>query len=133
MVMGFFKLQHFINSLDLTLCLIDHLNFLLFFSLGNLLASGSLDKTLKLWDLAGRCRSRCRMNFTGHKDFVLSVAFTPDGGNWLISGSKDRNVQFWDPRTAVTHMILQGHKNSGWFFFFLFFCFLKKNLYSLNL
>lgn len=80
---------------------------------GKSLASGSLDKTLKLWDLSGsRARSRCRSTFNGHKDFVLSVAFSPDG-NWLISGSKDRSVQFWDPRSAVTHMMLQGHKNSG--------------------
>jgi len=79
---------------------------------GKSLASGSLDKTLKLWDLSGsRARSRCRSTFNGHKDFVLSVAFSPDG-NWLISGSKDRSVQFWDPRSAVTHMMLQGHKNS---------------------
>jgi glucose repression regulatory protein TUP1 len=79
---------------------------------GKSLASGSLDKTLKLWDLSGsRSRSRCRSTFSGHKDFVLSVAFSPDG-RWLISGSKDRSVQFWDPRSAVTHMMLQGHKNS---------------------
>lgn len=42
---------------------------------------------------------------------MLSVAFSPDG-NWLISGSKDRSVQFWDPRSAATHLMLQGHKNS---------------------
>src|SRR5271163_2406620 len=76
---------------------------------GKSLASGSLDKTLKLWDLSS---SRRRSTFNGHKDFVLSVAFSPDG-NWLISGSKDRHVQFWDPRNAVAHVMLQGHKNSG--------------------
>jgi glucose repression regulatory protein TUP1 len=39
--------------------------------LGKSLASGSLDKTLKLWELSGsRSRSRCRSTFTGHK--VLS-------------------------------------------------------------
>ena len=80
---------------------------------GKSLASGSLDKTLRLWDLNGnRARSRCRTTFAGHSDFVLSVTFSPDG-NWLISGSKDRSVQFWDPRSAVTHMKLEGHKNSG--------------------
>ena len=57
-----------------------------------LLASGSLDKTLKLWDLtnagqANRTTSKCRHTFQGHKDFVLSVVFAPQG-TWLISGSK---------------------------------------------
>lgn len=49
---------------------------------------------------------------TSHKDFVLSVAFSPDG-NWMVSGSKDRTVQFWDPRNGMTQLMLQGHKNSG--------------------
>jgi general transcriptional corepressor TUP1 len=45
------------------------------------------------------------------KDFVLSVALTPDGA-WVLSGSKDRGVQFWDPKTGSTQLMLQGHKNS---------------------
>src|SRR5690606_11956753 len=69
--------------------------------------------TLKLWDLVGSNRSgyRCIATLTGHRDYVLSVAFSPDG-KWLISGSKDRSVQFWDPRSNVLHLMLQGHKNS---------------------
>ena len=44
------------------------------------LASGSLDKTLKLWDLTqvgSRAGHKCRHTFQGHKDFVLSVVFAP--------------------------------------------------------
>ncbi len=44
---------------------------------------------------------------------MLSVAVSPDG-RWVVSGSKDRGVQFWDPQTAQTQFMLQGHKNSGW-------------------
>jgi glucose repression regulatory protein TUP1 len=55
--------------------------------------------------------SPCTMNFTGHKDYVLSVAVSHDG-QWVVSGSKDRGVQFWDARTAVVQCMLQGHKNS---------------------
>ena len=62
----------------------------------------------------------CTMNFTGHKDYVLSVAVSHDG-QWVVSGSKDRGVQFWDARSAVVQCMLQGHKNSGAvsLFFFL--------------
>ncbi|CAO3625196.1 unnamed protein product [Cunninghamella blakesleeana] len=89
---------------------------------GHTLVSGSLDKTLKLWQLSNsnehrygndrdHSRNPCITTFVGHKDFVLSVACTPDG-RWVVSGSKDRGVQFWDPRTGQTQFMLQGHKNS---------------------
>ncbi|CAB4476076.1 unnamed protein product [Rhizophagus irregularis] len=84
---------------------------------GKTLVSGSLDKTLKLWDMShcGRNNSsqknQAKTTLNGHKDFVLSVAVSPDG-RWVVSGSKDRGVQFWDPITAQTQFMLQGHKNS---------------------
>jgi glucose repression regulatory protein TUP1 len=87
---------------------------------GKDLVSGSLDKTIKMWELssarggmqgAGPRGGRCVKTFEGHRDFVLSVALTPDT-NWVMSGSKDRGVQFWDPRTGFTQLMLQGHKNS---------------------
>ncbi|KAJ1728232.1 general transcription repressor [Coemansia biformis] len=85
---------------------------------GQSLLSGSLDKTLRIWDLGrlgtngrGMDMVTCRTSLVGHKDFVLSVAYSPDG-NWIVSGSKDRGVQFWDPRTSQTQCMLQGHKNS---------------------
>lgn len=100
---------------------------------GRGLVSGSLDKTLKYWDIqpiyerrrngtksgpsgAGdkvlEKTSQSLMNFTGHKDYVLSVAVSHDG-QWVVSGSKDRGVQFWDAKSAVVQCMLQGHKNSG--------------------
>ncbi|TLD23296.1 hypothetical protein PspLS_07251 [Pyricularia sp. CBS 133598] len=87
---------------------------------GRDLVTGSLDKTIKLWELAtprgsmqnqGSKGGRCVKTFEGHRDFVLSVALTPDN-QWVMSGSKDRGVQFWDPRTGSTQLMLQGHKNS---------------------
>ncbi|KAL8823012.1 MAG: hypothetical protein Q9191_006265 [Dirinaria sp. TL-2023a] len=90
---------------------------------GRSLVSGSLDKTIKMWELTNTHgmitqqtsrTGRCLRTFEGHKDFVLSVALTPDG-KWVLSGSKDRGVQFWHPGTGETHLMLQGHKNSGKF------------------
>ncbi|KAJ7281959.1 chromatin associated protein [Mycena rebaudengoi] len=83
---------------------------------GHGIVSGSLDNTLKYWDLRdGKARkggkpSPCTMNFTGHKDYVLSVAVSHDA-QWVVSGSKDRGVQFWDSN-GVVQCMLQGHKNS---------------------
>ncbi|EPS41855.1 hypothetical protein H072_4188 [Dactylellina haptotyla CBS 200.50] len=88
---------------------------------GTGLISGSLDKTVKMWNLSsatgvqsGGAKLEPRVKtFEGHEDFVLSVAQTPDTyGTWVMSGSKDRRVQFWDPRTGQTQLMLQGHKNS---------------------
>jgi glucose repression regulatory protein TUP1 len=90
------------------------------------LLSGSLDKTIKLWELSaprsgpgmmhsGTPRAgSCKTTFVGHKDFVLSVALSPDG-KWVVSGSKDRGVQFWNPVDGQPQFMLQGHKNSGKF------------------
>lgn len=86
---------------------------------GKDLVSGSLDRTIKIWEPSsprgggnsGPKGGKCVKTFEGHRDFVLSVALTPDA-NWVLSGSKDRGVQFWDPRTGTTQLMLQGHKNS---------------------
>ncbi|OJA14905.1 hypothetical protein AZE42_10548 [Rhizopogon vesiculosus] len=75
---------------------------------GRGLVTGSLDKTLKYWDIndvAARRKelatdgkkddksSPCTMNFLGHPDYVLSVAVSHDG-QWVVSGSKDHGVRF---------------------------------------
>ena len=87
---------------------------------GKGLVSGSLDKTLKYWELntaisnarkAGERFGKSVLDFTGHKDYVLSVAISHDG-QWVVSGSKDRSVQFWD-KNGRAQLMLQGHKNSG--------------------
>ena len=59
---------------------------------GRLVAAGSLDNTVRIWDVAtGHLIERLR----GHKDSVYSVAFTPDGEG-IVSGSLDKTLKYWD-------------------------------------
>jgi predicted amidohydrolase len=58
-----------------------------------ILASGSWDKTLILWDVASR--QPLGQPLTGHTNTVRSVAFSPDGRT-LASGSDDNTLILWD-------------------------------------
>ncbi|MEO3852571.1 trypsin-like peptidase domain-containing protein [Streptomyces sp. B8F3] len=60
---------------------------------GETLATGSADKTVRLWDVAsGEQRGE---PLTGHDGGVRSVAFSPDGST-LATGSRDDSVRLWD-------------------------------------
>ncbi|KAF5350343.1 hypothetical protein D9758_012800 [Tetrapyrgos nigripes] len=76
---------------------------------GTKLASGSGDKTLRLWDVAA-C-SQITEPLQGHTKSVNSVAFSPDGTK-LASGSRDKTLRLWDVATCsqITEP-LQGHTN----------------------
>ncbi|PNH11155.1 Vegetative incompatibility protein HET-E-1 [Tetrabaena socialis] len=69
------------------------------------LASGSNDKTLRLWDTA---TGQCRATLEGHTDWVNSVAFSPDGRQ-LASGSDDKTLRLWDAATRQCTSTMGGH------------------------
>jgi hypothetical protein len=59
---------------------------------GRILASGSRDETVKLWDVASGRELR---TLKGHSNIVHSVVFSPDG-HILASGSDDGTSRVWD-------------------------------------
>jgi WD40 repeat protein len=67
---------------------------------GVTLASGSKDKTIKLWNLKTGKEIR---TLRGHNDKVNSVAFLPGGSQnnlTLVSGSSDKTIKLWNPSTG---------------------------------
>ncbi|KAL6904131.1 hypothetical protein GGI43DRAFT_311637 [Trichoderma evansii] len=69
------------------------------------LASGSHDKTVKVWDAA---TGACVQTLEGHGNLVSSVAFSADSQR-LASGSRDKTVKVWDVVTGACVQTLEGH------------------------
>ena len=64
---------------------------------GTILASGSQDSTIKLWDVATKTNIA---TLSGHNNEVNTVSFSPDG-TILASGSQDRTIRLWDVATRT--------------------------------
>ena len=71
------------------------------------LASGSGDKTIKIWNLA---TGELIRTLSGHSDWVSSVAINPDGRT-LASGSGDNTIKIWNLATGEQIRTLSGHSD----------------------
>ncbi|QFS47689.1 eIF2A-related protein [Nostoc sphaeroides] len=72
---------------------------------GKILASGSYDNTIKLWDIG---TGREIYTLQGHSNSVNSIAFSPDG-KILASGSDDKTIKLWDVTTGEKIRTIQAH------------------------
>jgi uncharacterized caspase-like protein/energy-coupling factor transporter ATP-binding protein EcfA2 len=77
-----------------------------FSSDGTRIVSGSEDRTIRLWDLAG---NPIGQPFAGHEASVESVAFSSDGTR-IVSGSEDRTIRLWDLAGNPIGQPFAGHE-----------------------
>ena len=70
---------------------------------GNLLASGSSDKTVKLWDVA----SGELMQTLTESDTITAIAFSSDGEVLASAGSFSGTVKLWDMTSGTMQHILK--------------------------
>jgi WD40 repeat protein len=85
----------------------DHTNgvrSLAFSPNGRILASGSDDQTIRIWDVRD---GTCQKVLQGHTSRVCSVQFSPvdvnlpsDADPILVSGSQDETIKLWNPTTG---------------------------------
>ncbi|MFN5138361.1 MAG: NB-ARC domain-containing protein [Pseudanabaena sp.] len=75
---------------------------------GQILASGSADRTIKLWDVN---TGKLLKTLQGHRSWIWEIAISPDS-KFLASGSYDHTVKLWDLESGECLQTLQGHPSS---------------------
>ncbi|WAL62333.1 WD40 domain-containing protein [Thermocoleostomius sinensis] len=81
---------------------------------GQLLASGSDDRTIKLWQCPTGFCSRTLFEISQeHADWIRAVTFSPNG-EILASGTDDTTISLWNVATGELLRRLQGHEQSSW-------------------
>ncbi|ETN98012.1 WD-40 repeat protein [Reticulomyxa filosa] len=110
----------------------------------NTILSGSVDKSVRLWDI--RSGQQIQM-FNGHTNRVWSVEYSPFviknsicNSNVICSGSRDNTIRFWDIRSNKNELyMIKGDEKEDFGIICLKFISLKKKektknvTYDLNL
>lgn len=72
---------------------------------GPFLASGSRDKTIRVWDVSS---GQCLFSLQGHDNWVRGITWHP-GGKYLLSASDDKTLRVWDIQHRRCHKRLDAH------------------------
>lgn len=76
---------------------------------GNMLASGSADTDIVLWDVLAH---QGLFRLKGHKDGITSIQFLSE--QYLLSSSKDSFLKVWDLQNHVCLETVVGHRAEVW-------------------
>jgi WD40 repeat protein len=82
---------------------------------GKKLAAGnSADRTVNVWDLsAGIGGAKLEQSIENHADWVLGLAFSPDGKH-LLSCGRDKTAKVWDLASKESVLTFPDHQNTVW-------------------
>ncbi|SCZ89531.1 BZ3500_MvSof-1268-A1-R1_Chr9g10444 [Microbotryum saponariae] len=72
------------------------------------IATGSSDRTCRLWDVQ---KGTCVRVFVGHRDAVTCLAMSPDG-RFLASAADDLTINLWDLASGRLIKSMTGHTSS---------------------
>ena len=86
----------------------DRILSIAFSSDGQILASGSADRTITLWNSQ---TGKSLRTLQGHRSWVWGIAISHDS-KLLASGSYDHTVKLWDIQSGECLQTLQGHPSS---------------------
>ena len=76
-------------------------------------ASGSDDKTVKLWEYQENGAISCKWTIQAHEDDISGMDFSPNDA-FLATCSADKTIKLWNSETGEMIQQFKGHKRGVW-------------------